>query len=52
MEGAIGTARPTRPDCPGMLIIIGWPLLGMKVGGYRDHKWEQKFGDLLCLIVG
>jgi hypothetical protein len=52
VEGAIGTARPMGPGCPGMLIIVGWPPLGMKVGGDGDHKQEQELGDLLHLVVG
>lgn len=52
MEGAIGTAGPTRPGCPGMLIIVGWPPLGMKVGGDGDRERERELGDLLRLVVG
>ncbi len=39
VEGAIGTAGATRPGCPGMLIIVGWPALGVKVGGDEDCEW-------------
>ncbi len=33
-----------------MLIIVGWPALGMKVRGDEDR--ERELGDLLRLVVG